>query len=63
MDILQDIRNFVGRKNKECRGIETLKKEKEFVLTIEERKLLYVRHSMRGDKYQLLQPIMQEKWF
>lgn len=41
--------------------LRRMKKEREIILTIKERKLLYLGHIMRGDKYQLLQLIVQGK--
>lgn len=38
-----------------------IRKEKEVIMTIKRRKLLYMGHVMRGEKYQLLQVIMQGK--
>ena len=41
--------------------LRRMQKEKELVLTIKERKLQYLGHVMRGDKYRLLQLIIQGK--
>lgn len=41
--------------------LRRMQKEKELILTIKKRKLQYLGHVMRGDKYQLLQLIIQGK--
>ena len=41
--------------------LRRMQKEKELVFTIKKRKLQYLGHVMRGDKYQLLQLIIQGK--
>ena len=41
--------------------LRCMKKEREALLTIKKRKLLYMGHVMRGEKYQTLQVIMQGK--
>jgi len=41
--------------------LRRMRKEKELILTIKKRKLQYLGHVMRGNKYQLLQLIVHGK--
>lgn len=60
MDLSQDIKNFICGENDEYRSLMTIEKRKGNVLTIKDRKLLFLEHSRWG-KYQLLQQTTKKK--
>lgn len=60
VDIQANIKNIIGTKNN-VQVMERLQKEKDIITTIKKRKLQYLVHKMRREKYSLLQLIIQGK--